>query len=102
MKFKFKIQDYQTDAVNAVVGAFAGQPFNDRLSYLRDIGSGTAQGSFQDSGFWSGTGFGNAPLSLSDEKLLDNIRALQIAGSCDVAKKNHVSIRIISVMDLFL
>ncbi|MDE7291420.1 MAG: DEAD/DEAH box helicase family protein [Treponemataceae bacterium] len=81
MKFKFKIQDYQTDAVNAVVEAFAGQPFNDRLSYLRDMGNGTAQGSFQDSEFWSGTGFGNAPLELSNGQLLDNIRALQVAGN---------------------
>jgi len=26
MKFKFKIQQYQTDAVEAVAGVFAGQP----------------------------------------------------------------------------
>lgn len=38
MKFKFKIQDYQTDAVNAVVKVFDGQPFKDRVSYLRDLG----------------------------------------------------------------
>lgn len=81
MKFKFKIQNYQTDAVNAVVKAFEGQPFNDRLSYLRDMGSGTAPDSFQDGGFWSGTGFGNAPVELSDEQILDNIRALQLAGN---------------------
>lgn len=81
MKFKFKIQDYQTDAVNAVVKAFEGQPFNDRLSYLRDMGSGTAPDSFQDGGFWSGTGFGNAPIELSDGQLLGNIRALQFAGN---------------------
>ena len=38
MKFKFKIQQYQTDAVNAVVKVFEGQPFNDKVSYLRDMG----------------------------------------------------------------
>lgn len=38
MKFKFKIQEYQTEAVAAVVDAFDGQPFNDRVSYLRDLG----------------------------------------------------------------
>ena len=38
MKFKFKIQDYQTEAVDAVVKVFEGQPFNDRVSYLRDVG----------------------------------------------------------------
>ena len=30
MKFKFKIQQYQTDAVNAVINVFKGQPFNDK------------------------------------------------------------------------
>lgn len=29
MKFKFTIQSYQTEAVDSVVGVFAGQPFND-------------------------------------------------------------------------
>ena len=28
MKFKFTIQPYQTEAVDSVVGVFAGQPFN--------------------------------------------------------------------------
>lgn len=31
MKFKFTIQPYQTEAVDSVVGVFAGQPFNDRF-----------------------------------------------------------------------
>ncbi len=41
MKFKFKIQDYQTEAVEAVVKVFDGQPFNNRVSYLRDLGKQT-------------------------------------------------------------
>ena len=36
MKFKFTIQPYQTEAVNSVVGVFAGQPYNDRFTYRRD------------------------------------------------------------------
>ena len=36
MKFKFTIQPYQTEAVDSVVDVFAGQPFNDRFTYLRD------------------------------------------------------------------
>ena len=42
MKFKFTIQPYQTEAVDSVVGVFAGQPFNDRFIYRRDISSGHA------------------------------------------------------------
>lgn len=38
MKFNFKIQQYQTDAVDAVVKVFQGQGYHDRISYIRDIG----------------------------------------------------------------
>ncbi len=38
MKFNFKIQQYQTDAVEAVVKVFNGQRKYDRTSYIRDIG----------------------------------------------------------------
>ena len=37
MKFKFTIQPYQTEAVESVVNIFAGQPFNDRWTYRRDV-----------------------------------------------------------------
>ena len=38
MKFRFKIQQYQTDAVESVVRAFKGQPYSDGVSYRRDLG----------------------------------------------------------------
>ena len=38
MKFNFKIQQYQTDAVDAVVKVFNGQGFYDKISYIRDKG----------------------------------------------------------------
>ncbi|AOR25054.1 type III restriction-modification system endonuclease [Clostridium taeniosporum] len=38
MKFKFKIQDYQTKAVENVINVFKGQPFNDHVKYTRDLG----------------------------------------------------------------
>ena len=38
MKFNFKIQQYQTDAVDAVVKVFNGQGFHDKISYIRDLG----------------------------------------------------------------
>ena len=34
MKFNFKIQHYQTDAVDAVVQVFQGQGYHDRISYI--------------------------------------------------------------------
>ena len=36
MKFKFKIQKYQTDAVNSVVDVFKGQAYTDSALYRRD------------------------------------------------------------------
>ena len=38
MKFNFKIQQYQTDAVDAVVKVFAGQGFHEGIHYIRDLG----------------------------------------------------------------
>ena len=38
MRFSFKIQQYQTDAVDAVVKVFQGQGYYDKISYIRDVG----------------------------------------------------------------
>ena len=37
MRFKFSIQPFQTDAVESVADVFAGQPYNDRFTYRRDV-----------------------------------------------------------------
>ena len=42
MKFHFTVQPYQTDAVEAVVRVFEGQPYAARTTYLRDVGTGVA------------------------------------------------------------
>lgn len=41
MKFNFKIQQYQTDAVDAVVKVFDGQGFHDKVKFIRDLGTGS-------------------------------------------------------------
>ncbi len=38
MKFKFKVQDYQTKAVQSVIDVLKGQPYNDHVKYTRDLG----------------------------------------------------------------
>ena len=38
MKFNFKIQQYQTDAVDAVVKVFNGQGFHNKVSFISDLG----------------------------------------------------------------
>lgn len=39
MKFKFKIQQYQTDAVDNTVAVFTGQPSRALSVYRRDLGT---------------------------------------------------------------
>ncbi len=77
MKFKFKIQQYQTDAVNTVVKVFDGQPFKDKITYMRDLGKQTQdmQASIFDDGI---NGFENGTIDLPDDILLQNIRTLQL------------------------
>ena len=85
MKFQFKIQKYQTDAVVSTVDVFAGQGYVDRVNYLRDMGKkgrdATEQVAFRgdewDEYFDGTAGFRNAEIRLSDEKLLENIRRIQ-------------------------
>lgn len=49
MKFNFKIQQYQTDAVNAVVNVFNGQGHYDKTKYIRDLGKINKQQNIQQS-----------------------------------------------------
>ena len=90
MQFRFKIQQYQTDAVDSVARVFQGQPKVEGLSYRRDVGE--AQPllpgmSEQTSMFPSeqasifdpvdDTGYLNEALHLTDSDLLQNIRGIQ-------------------------
>lgn len=85
MQFQFKIQSYQTDAVNSVVKIFSGQPFIERIGYTRDLGiRKTLQ--FTQSNYLTKqelesedieVGFKNTPISLTDDQLLKNIQGMQ-------------------------
>jgi len=72
VKLQFKHQQYQTDAVDAVVDCFAGQPRSDGISYRMDPGVRRQQRTGDDSGFR------NAEIVLSDRELLENIQAVQL------------------------
>jgi type III restriction enzyme len=70
MKLKFKVQPYQTNAVNDVVDCFAGQPITSGLTYRIDPGRKAQASAFEE-------GFKNADLALTDEQLLENIQKVQ-------------------------
>ena len=88
MQFKFTVQPYQTEAVNAVVQVFGGQPFNDRFTYRRDV---EVDNNFQYSFFSAdeemATGFANAKVQLSPTQLLENIRRTQASHNISLSDK---------------
>ena len=87
MKFNFKIQQYQTDAVDAVVKVFNGQGFHDKVSFIRDLGekkSTETQMSLdvtdEETELYDptyDTGYKNELIELSDEQLFQNIQTIQ-------------------------
>ena len=70
MKLKFKLQSYQTDAVNSVIDCFDNQPKSTGLRYTIDHGNG-AQITVLDEGFK------NEDIHLTDVQLLSNIQDVQ-------------------------
>ena len=82
MKFKFKIQQYQTDAVENTVAVFAGQPSRTTTGYRRDLGDSGGDIDF--------LGYRNSRIELEAGALLKNINAVQnlndIAPSASLAK----------------
>ncbi|MDO4574358.1 MAG: DEAD/DEAH box helicase family protein [Planctomycetia bacterium] len=102
MKFQFKIQQFQTEAVESVVRVFAGQPHVGMAKYRRDIGSEKTlsneerlerRGSFlleysalsdeekQALEEEYETAYRNEKIQLSQAELLKNIHAVQTANN---------------------
>lgn len=80
MKFKFTIQNYQTEAVESVAKVFAGQPFQNRVSYRRDTGTQKIERNLLNENLSDDElymGFANAPLQLDEAQILKNIRSVQ-------------------------
>ncbi len=74
MKFKFKIQQYQTDAVTNTVAVFTGQPSRDKaVQYRHDVGKHDGRFIPEDEEI----GWRNADIEVSSKQLLDNINAVQ-------------------------
>lgn len=74
MKFKFKIQQYQTDAVENTVAVFRGQPSHTLSAYRRDLGTYKEKRfAYKDEEI----GYGNHRLELDRQTILQNIRSVQ-------------------------
>ncbi len=79
MKFQFKIQQYQTDAVENTVSVFAGQPSHDPATYRRDVGRERLE--------LDETGYRNAEVELDAKQLLGNIRKVQRESNIPLSDK---------------
>ena len=73
MKFKFKIQQYQTEAVENTVAVFSGQPSHEMAAYRRDLGKRQQQ----QIDYEGEMGFRNHLIELDNKTLLKNINAIQ-------------------------
>ena len=89
MKLQFKVQQYQTDAVDAVVEVFAGQPKHDGISYRIDPGRATETTEpvlFEPSTI-PDSGLRNAGIALSATQLLDNVHKAQRSRNLPISSK---------------
>ena len=89
MKLQFKVQQYQTDAVDAVVETFAGQPKYDGISYRIDpgkVGPVTAPALFE-AVERPDAGLRNAEIVLSSAQLLENVHAVQRSRNLPLSAK---------------
>ena len=83
MKFKFKIQGYQTEAVENTTNLFVGQPNRDPSKYRRDLGkrgSGVIRFEGDDDGYR------NADVELSSKQLHENLHSVQTAAGVPLSK----------------
>lgn len=82
MKFRFKTQPYQQDAVSNISKVFKGQPKLDMVRYTRDLGikkktEQVTQASLFDAYDENDDGFENAKILLDETDILQNIKHIQ-------------------------
>lgn len=87
MKLQFKVHQYQTNAVDAVVDCFAGQPRHDGVSYRIDPGrvAKSAEPTL-DIPEIRDSGLRNAEIALHAGQLLENIQAGQRSRNLPLSK----------------
>ena len=79
MKFQFKIQQYQTDAVENTVSVFVGQPSHAPAVYRRDVGRERLE--------LDEIGYRNAEMELDARQLLENIHKVQRENNIPLSDK---------------
>ncbi|WP_298992769.1 type III restriction-modification system endonuclease [uncultured Pseudokineococcus sp.] len=80
MKLQFKVQPHQTEAVDAVVDVFTGQPYADGVNYRIDPGKAVPTILPADSGLR------NAEIALTPAQLLASVHQVQRARGLELSK----------------
>jgi type III restriction enzyme len=83
MKFQFKVQGFQTQAVESVIDVFAGQENQVDIKYRRDIGK--LKGTLEEFDDEYESAYRNGELDLSKEALLKNINSVQIKNNINLS-----------------
>lgn len=89
MKLQFKIQPYQTDAVDSVVEVFTGQLRRTGISYRIDPGkvNPTAAPALFETSTTPDSGLRNAEIELSAAQLIANLHHVQKSGNLPLSSK---------------
>ena len=87
MKLKFKQQKFQADAAQAVVDVFDGQPRAGSNNYLMDIGNVNWQMHYTEDSTFLGIANRKLDSFFDDERLLSQIRSVQIKNSLKPSEK---------------
>jgi type III restriction enzyme len=89
MKLQFKVQQYQTEAVDAVVEVFAGQPKRDGVSYKIDPGmvSPVTAPTLFETSTTPDSGLRNTEIALGPAQLLENVHIVQRSRNLPLASK---------------
>ena len=87
MKLQFKIQDFQLQAVKAVVDCFKGQPLKsnkftlerskDIIRKAKEVAYGSTQVSVFETDVLEDIGYRNSSVQLADSQVLKNIQEIQ-------------------------
>ena len=86
MKFRFKIQQYQTDAVQNTLNVFRGQVNKSNSLYEIDLGK-REQGGLMDDDY--SVGYRNQNVDIDPQRMLANIREIQ--RSCNIKESSSLS-----------
>ncbi len=86
MKFNFKIQDYQTNAINSIINVFKGQSKENLqdTKYIRDLGR--SKKPIQTNMLEDGSGFKNSDIKINNKDLLANIHKIQQENNIKLSK----------------